>query len=236
MSLLAVWSPKGGSGTSVIAAACALHAARTVGPARLVDLCGDQPAILGLGADPETGVADWLAIGPTAPTDALERLCVEIVPGLSLLAHGRMTGDDATPIAAESGAALAVALRDGPLTIVDVGVPSSPVARAVLEVADATVLVMHECYVALRRAVRNPMTARASGLVIVQEPGRSLGPSDVANVLSRPVIARVPTRDAISRAVDAGTLPARLPEPLVRAATHILRDLGLSGDRREVAA
>ena len=74
MSLLAFWSPKGGSGTSVIAAACALHAAQTTGSVRLVDLCGDQPAILGLGADPETGVADWLAAGPTAPTDALDRL------------------------------------------------------------------------------------------------------------------------------------------------------------------
>ena len=163
MSLLSFWSPKGGSGTSVVAAACAVHAANTLGSVRLVDLRGDQPAILGLGADPETGVADWLAAGPTAPTDALDRLGVEIVPGLSLLARGGTPSLLEPAAAAESGAALAVALRDGPLTIVDVGVADSAVARAVLEVSDTSIIVMRECYVALRRAVRNPLTARASG-------------------------------------------------------------------------
>ena len=236
MSLLAFWSSKGGSGTSVIAAAAALYAAQTLGSARLVDLRGDQPAILGLGADPETGVADWLAAGPTAPTDALDRLGVEIVPGLSLLPQGRSASVLEPAVAAEAGAALAVALRDGPLTVVDVGVPDTAVARAVLEVADVSLLVIRECYVALRRAVRNPLTARAFGLVVLQEPGRSLGPSDLAQVLTRPVVARIPTRDAVARSVDAGTLAVRLPDPLARAAASILRDLGLSGSRRGVAA
>lgn len=236
MSLLAFWSPKGGSGTSVIAAACALHAAQTTGSVRLVDLCGDQPAILGLGADPETGVADWLAAGPTAPTDALDRLGVEIIPGLSLLPKGRSTSVLEPALAAEAGAGLAVALRDGPLTIIDVGVPDTAVCRAVLEVTDASLLVMRECYVSLRRAVRNPLTARSFGIVVLQEPGRSLGPSDLSQVLTRPVVARIPTRDVVARAVDAGTLPARLPEPLTKAAASILRQLGLAGARRGVAA
>lgn len=236
MSLLTFWSPKGGSGTSVIAAACALQASRTLGSARLVDLRGDQPAILGLGADPETGIADWLAAGPTAPTDALDRLGVEIVPGLSLVPAGGAPSVLSPAISAETGAALAVALRDGPLTLVDVGVPDDAVARAMLEVSDATIMVLRECYVSLRRAVRNPCTARSFGLVVVQEPGRSLGPSDLSQVLGRPVIARVPTRDAVARAVDAGTLPARLPDALARAATQILRDLGYTGNRKGVAA
>ncbi len=236
MPLLAFWSPKGGSGTSVVAAACALHAARALGSCRLVDLCGDQPAILGLGADPETGVADWLAAGPTAPTDALDRLGVEVVPGLSLLARGRSTRVLEPAASAESGAALVVALRDGPLTILDVGVPDTPVARAALEVTDGSIMVMRECYVALRRAVRNPLTARAFGIVVVAEPGRSLGPSDLAQVLGRPVVARIPIRDAVARAVDAGTLPTRLPEPLSKGAAAILRGLGHAGAHRGVAA
>lgn len=236
MSLLALWSPKGGSGTSVLAAACAIHAARTAGATRLVDLCGDQPAILGLGADPETGVADWLRAGPTAPTDALDRLGVEVVPGLSLLPHGRAASVLEPAIAAEAGAALAVALRDGPLTVVDVGVPDTAAARALLEVTDASLLVMRECYVALRRAVRNPLTSQSFGIVVVQEPGRSLGASDLTQVLRRPIVARVPIRDAVARAVDAGTLPTRLPDPLTKAAANILRHLGLAGARRGVAA
>jgi Flp pilus assembly CpaE family ATPase len=39
--LLALWSPKGGSGTSVLAAACALVLARHGAGARLADLGGD---------------------------------------------------------------------------------------------------------------------------------------------------------------------------------------------------
>jgi MinD superfamily P-loop ATPase len=45
--LIALWSPKGGSGTSVVAASLALVAAERF-EARLADLGGDQPAILGL--------------------------------------------------------------------------------------------------------------------------------------------------------------------------------------------
>jgi cellulose biosynthesis protein BcsQ len=227
VSLVAFWSPKGGSGTSVVAAACAVHAARRAGAVRLVDLRGDQPAVLGLGTEPETGVADWLAAGPTAPTDALDRLAVEIVPGLTLLPRGRLASVLEPTAAAEAGAALAVALRDGPPTLVDVGVPDSPVARALLEVADATLLVVRECYLALRRAAATSLTGRAFGLVVLQEPGRALGPADVGQVLARPVTARVPVRSAIARSVDAGVLPTRLPDPLARAAEQILRELGL---------
>ena len=117
--------------------------------------------------------------------------------------------------AAEAGAALAVALRDGPLTIVDVGVADSPVARAVLEVSDASLLVRARV---LPRAPsgrrRRRSTGRAFGLVVLQEPGRALGPADVAQVLGRPVTARVPMRVAIARAVDAG----RPPDAAARAA------------------
>jgi hypothetical protein len=232
--LLAFWSPKGGSGTSVTAASCAVHAARRVGPTRLVDVRGDLPAVLGLGADPETGVADWLAAGPTAPTDALDRLAVDVVPDLSLVPYGRTPSVLAPEVAAEAGASLAVALRDGPLTIVDAGVPETAVARALVEVADASLVVVRECYLALRRAAASSLTARACGLVVIQEPGRSLGPADVAQVLGRPVTARIPLRVATARAVDAGVLPTRLPDAMARGSEQILRALGL--DPRRAAA
>ena len=51
--LLALWSPKGGSGTSVLAAdLLARGRPRRRGAVRLGDLDGDQPAIFGLGAEP----------------------------------------------------------------------------------------------------------------------------------------------------------------------------------------
>ena len=61
---------------------------------------------------------------------------------------------------AVAGAALAVALRDGPVpVVVDCGRAAEPASRAVAEVADATVVVVRGCYLTLRRAVRAPALA-----------------------------------------------------------------------------
>lgn len=191
--LLALWSPKGGSGTSVLAAACASVLARS-GGCRLVDLAGDQPAVLGLGTDPETGVAQWLAAGPEAPVDALARLATEVAPGLHLIAAG------------------------APRVLA----PAAAAARMVVEVADASVIVLRGCYLSLRRAVHHPLTRRAVGVAFVDEPGRALGPNEVREVLERPVLTRVPVRGPIARAVDAGVIAVRTPEPLARAAARVL--------------
>jgi hypothetical protein len=235
--LLALWSPKGGSGTSVIAAACALVLAREASGARLADLAGDQPAIFGLASDPETGVADWLAAGPEAPPDALERLTVPAAPGIALIPRGAPERPLAPQPAAEAGAALAVALRDGRVpVVVDAGRALGPSARALVEVADASVVVVRGCYLALRRAVHSPLLERAAGVVLVEETGRSLGANEIADVLDRPVLARVPIRAPVARAVDAGVLAARLPDPLGRSATRILTRLGILSDRRGEAA
>lgn len=236
MSLLTLWSPKGGSGTSVFAAACSLVLARCTG-ARLVDLDGDQPAILGLGAEPAAGVADWLAAGPNAPTDALDRLAVEIAPELVLLPRGAEHRALAPRPEAEAGAALAVALRDGEVpTIVDAGTAATPAARALLEVSDVSLVVVRPCYVTLRRAVRLALVGRAAGIVLVEEPERALGAREIADVLGRPVVARVPVKGAIARAVDAGVLPSRLPDGLARAAGDALRAVGLVASTRGAAA
>lgn len=74
--MLLCWSAKGGSGTTVIAAALALVLSRT-SPTVLADLCGDIPAALGLAEPSGPGIDDWLA-SPTADTEALRRLTVEV--------------------------------------------------------------------------------------------------------------------------------------------------------------
>jgi hypothetical protein len=236
VALLTLWSPKGGSGTSVFAAACALVLARGPG-VRLVDLGGDQPAIFGLGADPGRGVADWLDAGPGAPTDALDRLAVDAAPGATLIPYGGERAALAPRPAAEAGAALAVALRDGPVpTLVDAGTAQTPEARALLEVADVTLVVVRGCYLTLRRSVRHPALGRAAGIVVVEEPGRAIGAREIADVLGRPVVARVPARDAIARAVDAGVLAHRLPDAIARPAAGALRAVGLLVHPRGAAA
>jgi hypothetical protein len=264
--LLALWSPKGGAGTSVLAAACALVLARRAEGARLADLGGDQPAIFALATDPATGLIDWLAAGPEAPPDALERLAVAAAPGIALLPrgavdrtlvapeepslatstsaagverHGRSAPEEPSlaTSTSEAGAALAVALRDGPVpTVVDAGTAAAPATRALVEVADLSVVVLRGCYLGLRRAVHDPLLARAAGIVLVEEQGRSLGAAEVCDVLDQPVLARVPARSTIARAVDAGVLAARLPDALARPVARLLLRVQLLGERPGVGA
>jgi len=94
-----------------------------------------------------------------------------------------------------------------------------------------TLLVTRPCYLALRRAVS--LEVSTEGVVVIMEPGRALACEDVAAVTGLPVVATIPLRAEIARAVDAGVLAARLPEPLATAASQILRSVASSG--REVA-
>ncbi len=229
--LCALWSPKGGSGTTTVTAACALAAARGDG-ARLADLAGDQAAMLGLASDPPTGLFDWLAAGPDAPTEALERLAVDASPRLMLLSPGSSDVLSGAPASAVAGAALGVALRDSPVpTFVDLGTASTPAAQAVLEVSDVVLMVVRGCYLTLRRAVAAPGLVATHGILLVDE-GRSLGAREVSDVLGRPVLARFPVRAAIARAIDAGVIASRLPEQLARPAREVLRAIGINAGQR----
>jgi len=228
--LLTLWSPKGGSGTSVVAAALALASAGA-GPTRLADLGGDQPAILALPADAPPpragpalpagcgGLAGWLSAGPSAPTEWLDSAVLPVVPGLGLLPRG--PGSVGTAVA-EAGAALAVALRDPGLTVVDAGGAGDAAVRALLDVADLALMVIRPCYLALRRAVADGGLERSAGVILVEEPGRALDAGDVAAVLNRPVVGRFPVRAEIARAVDAGVLRDRLPAALAAPAGAVL--------------
>jgi len=66
------WSAKGGSGTTVVAAALALLRAESRSTV-LVDTGGDLPAALGIAEPAGPGIADWMA-SPAADADALHRL------------------------------------------------------------------------------------------------------------------------------------------------------------------
>jgi MinD superfamily P-loop ATPase len=231
--LISFWSSKGGSGTSVVAAAVALTLARE-SRVRLVDLRGDQPAVLALAGEPTAGVGDWLRAGPTAPADALERLSVDVGPRLSLLPLGAAHATGARP---EAGAALAVALRDEQrITIVDAGAfdvaAGASAVDALVEVADVSIVVLRSCYLALRRAVRLEHTSRAAGAVLLEESGRALASRDVADVLGVPVLTTLPVRGTVSRAVDAGLLATRLPDALVRPIRQLAQRLTAPGGER----
>jgi len=227
--MICCWTSKGGSGTSVVAAALAIVLARRPAGALLVDLAGDQPAVLGC-ADPQgPGLREWLGSVDHAPPDALGRMEMDVVAGLRLLPAGSagLGPPDATGQAdAILGGVLAGEARS---VVVDAGVVGTgtvPLARSLAEHAGVSLLVVRPCYLALRRATT--CGVRPTGVVVVSEPGRSLTPSDVAAAVGAPVVAEVAMHATVARAVDAGLLAMRLPRQLDRALQNITGQQGIA--------
>lgn len=208
--LIACWSSKGGSGTTVVAASLALLLARRseVG-ALLVDLAGDAPAVLGLPESSGPGVSAWLAAGPDVPLDALRRLEEPVAPGLALLPRGR------DPLRVDRADVLASLLTaDARCVVADCGTAPDGVARTIASGATRSVLVTRPCFLSLRRSLVAPI--RPSEVVLLTEPGRSLSRHDVEQCVGAPVVAEVAVDPGVARAVDAGLLAARLPRGLAR--------------------
>ena len=197
------WAAKGGTGTSVIAAAMALA---TTEPTLLIDLDGDQPAVLGLPDPDGPGIHDWLR--SEAEPARLSSLELTIDHATALVPAG-------TAASVDPGrwTLLSKLLRtDRRRIIVDVGTREPP--RALLDVADHKWLVTRPCYLSLRAAVAQ--SCRPSGVVLIDEPGRALRAGDVATSLGAPIVAATLLDPAIARVVDAGLLVARLPSGLRR--------------------
>jgi hypothetical protein len=224
--LFACWSPKGGSGTTVIACGLAAVLARSGPPAGalLVDLSGDATAVLGVAEPAGPGLAEWLAAGADVSASALARLEVPAGAGLSLLAWRppgpEWPGERGGGAGFRPGEGRAETLLDAlsaepRAVVVDCGSAGAGAGLALAAGAQESLLVLRPCYLALRRALAAPV--RPSGVVLVAEAGRSLGRRDVEDVLGVPVVAEVAVEDAVARAVDAGLLARRVPRPLERA-------------------
>jgi hypothetical protein len=221
------WSPKGGSGTTVVAASLAILSARHA-PTVLVDLGGDAPAALGIGDAGDTGTLDWLG-APHATGDELWRLAVPAADDLQLIARG--DGRDPRTLSVDDWERLAVAVGDRPDldVVVDAGPTTPPddvIDRFPSSAGGArSLLVVRPCYLALRRCVR--VGTRPTGVVAIVEPGRPLGPDDAERALDVPVLATVPWDPAVARAVDARLVVSRLPQTISRP----LRGLALGALR-----
>src|SRR5690606_12898341 len=152
-------------------------AATGPGSVLLVDLAGDLPACLGVPESSGPGVAEWLAAGPEVPPDALHRMRIPLIGGLHLLPRGE------GPLLARRSATLVQLLAtSGHTVVVDCGrldhsqvALGSADARVAAE-SDRSLLVSRLCFLGLKRAGRAPL--RPSGLIVVEEPGRSLRVED----------------------------------------------------------
>lgn len=214
------WSVKGGVGTSVVAAATAIRLASEDRETTLVDLTGDQPALLGMvaGAAPsEPGIGDWVAAGDGVAADAIGRLLEDVAPGLRLLRDGTQPAlVDQTADGENRRSRLVLALemlaRIGPV-VVDAGLDPFEL-RSDLAASHRPVCVLRSCYLALNRAQRT--SGPYDWVVLVEEPGRALRVRDVAAAVGASSVKRVAWDPRVARSVDAGTIVSMLPPPLRR--------------------
>lgn len=226
------WSAKAGSGCSVTAAALALRMSKQF-KTHLIDLGGDQSAILGLAHTPSQGAADWFAAGREAPPDALAEFAVGVTPRMALIPYGKTQSLRGNPVDAELARNFYSALTDlKSELIIDVGTPDTAIKRAVSELGDVRVLVLRNCYLHVRRAADHPLLARTAGFIVVRELGRQLDTKTISGALGIPLLGEVLAHSRIAQVVDSGTLVRRQPKFLATSADAILRTLS----SKEVAA
>ncbi len=95
------------------------------------------------------------------------------------------------------------------LEIRDDGAIAFDLERSVQPDGCRLIVLRGPCYLALRQLARIDVGA-IDGIILLEEPGRSLTHRDVADVTGVPVIATVAVTASIARAIDAGTLRTRL--------------------------
>ncbi len=199
--LTVCWAAKGGSGTTVTAVAMALAQSR---PTLLVDLAGDAPLVAGVSGGDGPGLGDWLS--SKAAADRLPRLEVVVADGTTMIPAGRPHPPHDTP--APRWRELAEHLGDDRRrVIVDAGTGEPP--TPLVERADAALLVTRPCYLSMTRA--RAQRVRPTGVVMIDEPGRSIRRQDIEQALGAPVVATILLDPRIARAADAGLAAARLP-------------------------
>lgn len=211
--VIALWSSKGGSGVSVTTAMLSLGLARLGRRPTIIDLRGDQGAIHGCELPSGPGFGDWLAT-KNADSAALARLSTDCHV-VDLVGAGRFV------CPAQPEVHLAQLDDDYLLDAGTISADSDAIASLV-RASRRSYIVLRPCYLAVRRAAALAM--RADGILLINEPHRSLRSSDIADVLGIPVMAEIEFDPAIARAVDAGRLhhrSFRLGRPLERLARSI---------------
>jgi hypothetical protein len=163
--------------------------------------------VLAVDAAPPHSYGDLAAVlGAVAPTAE-----ITISERLSLL--GSPAGEADTTDSDRFDADILSALSNESRTvIVDAGSIETPRQHQLAEAAARSLLVLRPCYLTLRRVAGKPLAAH--GVVLIEEPGRSLQRDDVEAVLELPVLARIPLDPAIARSIDSGLLTSRIPRQL----------------------
>ena len=198
----------------MVSAALALTLAqRNNAAVRIVDLAGDIPSALGIAEPSGEGVTDWLQQPQRAPIQSLQipiTARVSLLPrGTDSLMHHDLTAEHCNMLATELD-------TSNELTVVDAGSGHIP---QLINNATTSLLVIRPCYLALRKAAH--LSVKPHGIVLINEPGRSLGKRDVESVVGAPVLVELPLDPTIARCVDAGLLASRIPTMLSQHLAHV---------------
>jgi len=209
------FSVKGGVGVSTVTALVALAHAGRATTTTIVDTCGDQPALLGIAEPDGPGIREWAAT-PGRPDDALDRISIQATPDLAVIPAGAA----AWPHAGSAGE-LASALQRRPEQVfIDAGLTGrDPYLNELLRHSSERLLVLRCCSLTLRAI--GTLDPEPTGVVLIRERGRALGPGDVENVSGAPVVAEVSLDIAVARCIDAGLVTSRVPRALLRSLSGI---------------
>jgi MinD-like ATPase involved in chromosome partitioning or flagellar assembly len=235
--VIAGWSTKGGSGTTVTCTAIALALMRPDQTGVIIDLggehSGDVGSLVGCSTQPRSGLTDWLIADTTVPPSALAELLQDRVqPRVLSVGHHRA---DITNPSAEQSIETTQRLQDAlhwlvdtyGFVVLDLGSHTDWLADTASSLADASLLILRPCSLSVRASVNS--TRRVVGAVIVGDGSRSLLQADIEGLLGVPVLTHIKSHPAIADAVDSGRFSKGVPREMKRSIGTLIRVL--TGDR-----
>lgn len=226
--LIAVWSPKGGGGSSVLASHLAAAVLGLGGNPLLVDLdldSGDQALILGA-EDQARSLTDLLRIVDELTPQAAEAACTTIEGGLRALLAPGVPGESHLIKPADVVKLLSILRESTQMIVADLSSSTSEINVAVIEEASQVLMVITPTALSLRRGREAMRSLVGLGievskvrLVLNQHVGGQIGNEEVQAIVGAPVAAVVRADMELLRAPDRGSLSEkgkRLLEPLAR--------------------
>jgi Flp pilus assembly CpaE family ATPase len=231
-TVVAVWGPRGGGGTTFLATHLAAALARRERDCVLVDLdltCGDVAAVCGISIEEAPrSIADLAPVADELPPGRLDEVLWRHPSGFRvLLPPADLTASERVR-PADVRVSVHAVRRACDLVVLDVTHSIEGVGRAALELADRVVVVLQLDVRSFRGAKRTIEATGIEGrcLFVVNRAMRSeLTPADVERVFGAPAVAVIPVDRNIRAAQDRGRLlprRGRTARAIERLAKHVL--------------
>lgn len=243
-NLHCVWAPKGGAGSSVIAAHLAGCLANTHKDTMLVDLDldnADQTSILQAGTNAKS-ILDLLRVGDEVTADMVRSVAWTHPAGFRVILAPGKFGETALVKPSQLGRVLSTAREVADHVVADLPSGLSDLNLSVLVEASSIVLVLTPDLLGLRRAGEAVRMLRSAGMdtnrvhaVLNQAGGVDISPKDVEQVLEVPKATRVSADFKIYRMTNRGQLSPRCSRMLVSLAKRLgnIQQIGALGSQNE---